>query len=101
MRLRPAIALLSVLLASPSSAQAPFAARSWLPDQGLPTSTVRDIAQTPDGYLWIATTGGLARFDGVRFEVFGLGEGLSSNRIWALAVAPDSTLYATCEDASL
>jgi len=28
------------------------------------------IAQTPDGYLWVGTFNGLARFDGVRFTVF-------------------------------
>src|SRR5215471_5039950 len=96
-----AAVLVVALLASSSNAQAPFAVRSWLPDQGLPTSSVLDISQTPDGYLWIATTGGLARFDGVRFEVFGLGQGLSSNRIWSLAVAPDSALFAACEGGSI
>ena len=28
------------------------------------------IAQTPDGYLWVGTYNGLARFDGARFETF-------------------------------
>lgn len=37
---------------------------------GLPVDAVRAIAQTPDGYLWVATFGGLARFDGNRFEIF-------------------------------
>jgi signal transduction histidine kinase/ligand-binding sensor domain-containing protein len=27
-----------------------------------------ELEQTPDGYLWLGTTHGLARFDGVRFE---------------------------------
>ncbi len=45
----------------------------YLPDQwaeadGLPASNVRAIAQTPDGYLWIATSKGLVRFDGVTFS---------------------------------
>lgn len=31
---------------------------------------VRGIAQTPDGYLWFATSFGLARYDGVRFDFF-------------------------------
>jgi len=31
---------------------------------------VRAIAQTADGYLWFATFGGLARFDGMNFTVF-------------------------------
>src|SRR5258708_4154295 len=36
----------------------------------LPNSSVTAIAQTPDGYLWVGTYNGLARFDGVRFGTF-------------------------------
>ena len=36
---------------------------------GLPILHVTSLAQTPDGYLWIGSTDGLARFDGNRFEV--------------------------------
>ncbi len=43
---------------------------SWSTDDGLPQSTVRAIQQTRDGYLWVGTAEGLARFDGVRFEVY-------------------------------
>jgi signal transduction histidine kinase/ligand-binding sensor domain-containing protein len=46
--------------------------RSWQSDDGLPNSTVTGVAETPDGYLWLATPSGLARFDGVRFEPFSL-----------------------------
>jgi PAS domain S-box-containing protein len=42
----------------------------WTTASGLPQDSVRGIAQTSDGYLWIATMGGLARFDGVSFTVF-------------------------------
>jgi ligand-binding sensor domain-containing protein/two-component sensor histidine kinase len=42
-------------------------------DDGLPVSTVTDVAQTPDGYLWIGTLlGGLARYDGVKFDIYGM-----------------------------
>jgi ligand-binding sensor domain-containing protein/signal transduction histidine kinase len=44
--------------------------RSWKTDSGLPGNVVTAIVQTRDGYLWIGTYGGLARFDGVRFTVF-------------------------------
>ncbi|HEU0006473.1 MAG TPA: two-component regulator propeller domain-containing protein [Terriglobia bacterium] len=39
----------------------------WHVKQGLPQANVASIAQTPDGYLWLATPRGLVRFDGVRF----------------------------------
>jgi signal transduction histidine kinase/ligand-binding sensor domain-containing protein len=47
-----------------------FHAETWTTEQGLPGDTVRAVRQTRDGYLWIATQGGLVRFDGVRFHVF-------------------------------
>ncbi len=40
----------------------------WTTKRGLPHNHVRELLQTRDGYLWIGTTGGLARFDGLRFE---------------------------------
>ncbi len=36
----------------------------------MPNNSVNGIAQTTDGYLWLGTTTGLARFDGIRFEDF-------------------------------
>lgn len=42
----------------------------WSSDDGLPQNSVISMAQTSDGYIWLSTFGGLARFDGVRFEVF-------------------------------
>jgi len=44
--------------------------QAWSTEEGLPQSSVHGVAQTTDGYLWIATEGGLARFDGVSFKVF-------------------------------
>ena len=44
--------------------------RIWDPDEGLPDTTVCSVVQTKDGYLWLATYSGLARFDGVHFTVF-------------------------------
>lgn len=37
---------------------------------GLPENTVIALTQTQDGYLWVGTLDGLARFDGVQFSVF-------------------------------
>lgn len=46
----------------------------------------------------MATTGGLARFDGVRFEVFGVGDGLPSSRFIAVLSSADGGLDALTED---
>ncbi|APV48300.1 hypothetical protein BWI17_00550 [Betaproteobacteria bacterium GR16-43] len=42
----------------------------WQTEQGLPQNTVQTMYQTRDGYLWVGTGGGLARFDGIRFATF-------------------------------
>src|SRR5678816_4567945 len=42
----------------------------WQTEQGLPQNHVTSITQTRDGYLWLGTYEGLARFDGVRFASF-------------------------------
>src|SRR2546427_231214 len=39
----------------------------WTTRDGLPAHSINAIAQTPDGYLWLATHAGLIRFDGVTF----------------------------------
>ena len=44
--------------------------RQWLDKDGLPSSTINDLAQTSEGYLWIGTAAGLVRFDGQHFETF-------------------------------
>src|ERR1051326_3785015 len=50
--------------------------QTWQREQGLPQNSVRALAQTRDGYLWLGNDDGLARFDGVRFVSFGMQEGL-------------------------
>jgi hypothetical protein len=52
----------------------------------LPHNAIRDILQTRDGYLWLATADGLVRFDGVRFTTFNRenSPGMTGNRITAL-----------------
>lgn len=47
--------------------------RMWQMEDGLPQNSVLSMAQTADGYLWLGTADGLARFDGVRFTVFDSG----------------------------
>ncbi len=50
--------------------QAQYTPRVWQTDEGLPNNRVQAIAQTGDGYLWVGTFGGLARFDGLQFKTF-------------------------------
>jgi signal transduction histidine kinase/ligand-binding sensor domain-containing protein len=69
--------------------------RSWKTEAGLPDNAVTAAVQTRDGYLWLGTYGGLARFDGARFVVFNSAQdaGLQSDRITSLSEAPDGALW--------
>jgi signal transduction histidine kinase/ligand-binding sensor domain-containing protein len=87
------VGLFLLSLAAPASGQALL--RTWTTADGLPHNTVQSVAQTPDGYLWLATRDGLARFDGVRFRVFNRGNtpALPVNRIASLFVDGDGRLW--------
>lgn len=97
---------LAILLVSPATVFEPSIVASernapWLPievwrqSQGLPQNSVKAILQTRDGYMWIGTKGGLARFDGVRFAVFDDRDQsqIRENEIWALEEGDDSSLW--------
>ncbi len=63
-----------------------FLIKKWTTEEGLPQNTVTSIVQTSDGYIWLGTFGGLARFDGVNFTVFDSTNtpGLTGNRVLSL-----------------
>jgi signal transduction histidine kinase len=42
----------------------------WGPNDGLPSSVVTGMVQTNDGFLWLGTLDGVARFDGVKFNAY-------------------------------
>lgn len=73
--------------------------RTWQVEQGLPQNKVTAVVQTQDGYLWLGTYNGLARFDGVRFTVFDDNNtpALRSSRITSLFAAPDNSLWIGAE----
>jgi len=69
--------------------------RVWDSTNGLPHNTAQSITQTSDGYIWVATWEGLARFNGREWKVFdrdGI-PGLSANGIRALLAAKDGRLW--------
>lgn len=52
------------------SLEQPFHVTQWTSEHGLPQNRISALAQTRNGYLWVGTWFGLARFDGVRFVLF-------------------------------
>src|SRR3982751_5417887 len=68
--------MLTVLIALPALALDPdrslkeFGNQVWLTENGLPQNTVQVVTQTRDGYIWIGTQEGLARFNSLGFVIF-------------------------------
>jgi ligand-binding sensor domain-containing protein/signal transduction histidine kinase len=69
--------------------------KSWTVQDGYSLGEVLALAQTPDGFLWVGTSRGLRRFDGVNFtRLNGEAAGpLDDVRIFALCVSPDGALW--------
>lgn len=68
--------------------------QSWETDEGLPDNQVNQVLQDRDGFLWLATNGGLVRFDGITFKnvTSPLISRVASRNIRSLVKAADSTL---------
>jgi ligand-binding sensor domain-containing protein len=82
---------------------AAYVSRVWRTQDGLPENRIRAIAQTPDGYLWLGTSSGLARFDGLRFVVYARVNtpSMTDDNIRALAVSPDGSLWGATDGGGL
>jgi signal transduction histidine kinase/ligand-binding sensor domain-containing protein len=97
--------LVQALLATLAPAQTPelttepwrtaYTQRAWTVNDGLPPGIISDVVETRDGYLWLATYGGLVRFDGLRFTLIDSTTipSLASNQISAIAPAADGGLW--------
>jgi signal transduction histidine kinase/ligand-binding sensor domain-containing protein/CheY-like chemotaxis protein len=72
-----------------------YAVDVWNSGNGLPQSTAAAIAQTNDGYLWVGTQAGLARFDGVHFEILNRQNrpGLGDPEVHELLARADGSLW--------
>ena len=66
------------------------AIRSWGVAEGLPADSVTALIQTRDGYLWVGTSAGLVRFDGVRFTEFKLPRAATNAAVRVTALCEDS-----------
>jgi len=78
--------------------------KSFTIDDGLPSQTVYDVEQDDLGYIWVATEGGLSKFNGEKFTNFTVKDGLHYNeivslvkdtkgRIWLNSVGPYGFIY--------
>jgi signal transduction histidine kinase/ligand-binding sensor domain-containing protein len=73
----------------------------WNSDQGLSSGRIQALSQTPDGYLWIGTSKGLLRFDGVRFVPILTPLKQPLPQILGLTIDKDGILWARAGDTRL
>ena len=80
-----------------------YTRRVWQTQDGLPENTVQSFAQTPDHYLWIGTSGGLVRFDGVKFLAFDRENTpeMHEKSIFCMTVSRDGSLWAGTDGGGL
>jgi ligand-binding sensor domain-containing protein/signal transduction histidine kinase len=86
---------LSVRALDPAEQPSKYIVAHWGTDEGLPHNQVRCIFQTRDGYLWIGTQQGLARFDGLTFTLYNEHNTpeLPHNLITSFAETSDGSLW--------
>ena len=67
----------------------------WTVAEGLPTTTIKEILYSRDGYLWISSYDGIFRFDGREFDAFRAGAlpPLQTQSFRALAQDADETIW--------
>jgi len=95
--------LLPIAIQAQNPETGPFQSTNWTMEDGLPQSSVNDILQGADGYLWLATFGGLVRFDGASFTTYNRfnTRGMTSDRILNLAQDSKGNLWLTTENGFL
>jgi len=78
------------------AAESEWVRRHYGPGDGLPVSSASSARVDSDGFLWIATHDGLARFDGMRFDVHDSMRfpAMSGNRVQSLHNDAQGRVYA-------
>jgi signal transduction histidine kinase/CheY-like chemotaxis protein/ligand-binding sensor domain-containing protein len=85
---------------NPASIVSQYGRQEWSTTTGLLHDTINAIGQTPDGYLWLGTPLGLARFDGISFTFFDKSNtaALSNDQITTLCADTEGTLWIGTND---
>jgi len=98
-----AAALAWALCAAPASAGLPETPRprQLTVADGLPSNTINRIAEDRHGYLWIATSEGLARYDGTGYRIWQREQGLRDNFVWAVHVDARNRVWVGTAQAGL
>jgi ligand-binding sensor domain-containing protein/signal transduction histidine kinase len=78
-----------------------YSSRLWQMEDGLPHNIVQAVTQTSDGYLWVGTREGLARYDGFRFQSVELSSKIKHPSILCLLAGSDGKLWVGTQNSGL
>jgi signal transduction histidine kinase/ligand-binding sensor domain-containing protein len=83
-----------------ASRDAGWSVRTWSMVDGS-NNSIAGVVQTPDGYLWVATSAGMNQFDGVHFEHFPIGElvGLGNSNVRELLTSRTGAMWIALDGA--
>ncbi len=79
--------------------QIPFI--NYTTKNGLVQTQINDICQDHRGYIWLATAGGICRFDGKNFKNYSVSDGLPANTVTALLVDRENRLWIAMQGGGL
>ena len=82
------------LALDPSQPASSYLRKNFTIEDGLPANEVHAILQTQNGFLWVGTEAGLARFDGQRFTPINIGRGVAQQiPVRSLLTTPEGDLW--------
>ena len=82
------------LALDPSQPASNYLRKNFTIEVGLPANDVHAILQTQNGFLWVGTEAGLARFDGQRFTPINIGRGVAHQiPVRSLLTTPEGDLW--------
>ncbi|MCD7100036.1 ATP-binding protein [Stenotrophomonas sp. MMGLT7] len=68
---------------------------------GLPSSSINGFAEDPQGYLWLASADGLARYDGNNYRIWRIEDGLRDNMLWSVHVDARNRVWIGTQNAGM
>jgi ligand-binding sensor domain-containing protein/signal transduction histidine kinase len=84
-----------VFALNPQRRLSQYTIHNWQTKDGLPQNSIRSIAQTADGYIWLSTGSGLVKFDGLKFSVLEKGNTswMPSDGVGPIHAGKDGSLW--------
>ncbi len=85
--------LFFLILCIDLSAQNNYVYTQYTQTDGLPSHTILDVKQDNDGFIWIATSNGVSRYDGRNFVNYFVEDGLPDNDINQLFIDRENRIW--------